>query len=157
MSHQTNNDSSTDYSAILTHLLHYLKGIDTWWEYWVFLTFITAVLLGYDLSTTNGEVIKFLYSPFIKSYNTLHREEDQIVIDYVNLFYPGSQLGVIPCNSLVPDSHRVLYGMHRDDDQCRLVVINQKAHPDAIDYASNYFIHSTRDNKHNSTTYHHIP
>ncbi len=143
MSHQKDKASSSNYNAILASIITYLQSIDTWYEYLVFTNLIIALLLGIDLFSNEGHIIKSILQPYTVTRNLPYRNSDRDYITSVNLRHPGTGLGIIPCRSTLPDTHNVLKVLGGSGDMCRVLVINKDASPEAINQTLDHF---SRDN-----------
>lgn len=146
MSHPKDKDSSSNYNAILAPIVNYLQSIDTWHEYIVFITIILSLLLGLDLFSNNGTIIKLLFQPISKTRNLPYKREERDYLTSINLRHPGANLGIIPCRSPVPATHRVLKVLGGDGEMCRVLIININASQEAIRQSEDYFCTSRRDN-----------
>ena len=146
MSHRKDSDSSSNYNAILASVITYLQSINTWYEYLVFSSLILSLLLGLDLYSNEGHIIKSLLQPYTTARNLPYRGSDRDYLTSVNLIYPGTGLGIIPCRSTLPPTHRVLKVLGGNGDMCRVLVINKDASPEAISQSLEYFSTSNRDN-----------
>ena len=143
MSRQKDKDSLNKYNAILTSLITYLQSIDTWYEYVVFTSLVIALLLGIDIVSNEGNIIKSVLQPYTTTRNLPYQDSDRDNITSVNLRYPGSGLGIIPCTSILPPTHKILKVLGGQGDMCRVLIINKDASDEAVSQSLVYF---SRDN-----------
>ena len=146
MSQQKDKDSSSNYNAILAPIVNYLQSIDTWYEYVVFISIILSLLLGLDLFSNNGAIIKLFFQSIPKTQNLPYKSSERDYLTSINFRHPGTNLGIIPCRSPIPDSHRVLKVLGGDGKMCRVLIININASQEAIRQSEDYFCTSRRDN-----------
>jgi hypothetical protein len=139
MSPQKDKNSSPVYNELVKEILNYLQSIDTWYEYLVFTTMLFSLIVGYEVIQNKGALITGILTPVTKSCNLLYSEEDRGFISYVNLLYPDSHLGIVPCTSEIPESHTILKMLSPSNYGCRLVIISKMANPQAFEMATKYF------------------
>ena len=139
MSPQKNKNSSPAYNELIKEILKYLQSIDTWYEYLVFITMLSALIVGYEVIQNKGAFINGLLTPLTKTCNLPYRERDREFIAYVNLLYPDAYLGIVPCTSELPSTHTIIKMLSPSSDRCRLVIISKTASPQAIDMITEYF------------------
>ena len=145
MSRQKDKDSLSNYNDILASLMSYFQSIDSCHEYLVFSILILSLLLGIDLFSNNGSMIKFILQSGTTTPNLPYRDSDRDFITNINLRHPGTSLGIIPCHSPLPHTHRILKGLGGNGDMCRVLIINKKAPPEAISQSLEYFSKPYRD------------
>lgn len=146
MSHEKDKDSLSNYNAILASIVTYLQSIDTWHEYLVFTSLILAVVLGIDVFSNDDHIIKLLLQPSPTTRNLPYQNIDRDYLTSINLRHPGTNLGIIPCRSPIPATHRVLKVLGGDGDMCRVLIINIDASQEAVRQSEEYFCTSHRDN-----------
>lgn len=146
MSQQKDKNSLSNYNDILASLVTYLQSIDTWHEYLVFSILILSLLLGIDLFSNNGSIIKLILQPDTTTPNLPYRDSDRDYLTSINLRHPGTSLGIIPCHSPLPPTHMILKGLGGYGDMCRVLIINKEASPEAISQSLEYFSKPYRDN-----------
>lgn len=143
MSRQKDKDSLNKYNAILTSLITYLQSIDTWYEYVVFTSLVIALLLGIDIVSNEGNIIKSVLQPYTTTQNLPYQDSERDYITSVNLRHPGSGLGIIPCKSILPPTHKILKVLGGYGNMCRVLIINKDASDEAVSQSLEYF---SRDN-----------
>lgn len=139
MSHQKNDDSLSKYSSILASLITYLQSIDTWYEYLVFTSVIIGLLLSIDLVSNEGHIIKSVLQQYTTAHNLPYRDSDRDFIASINIKYPSSGIGIVPCSSIPPLSHKILLGLGGHKEMCRVVIINKDAPSEAESQTLSYF------------------